>query len=77
MAKSSNPQMCITSWLLIYLTAVHPLHPAIAAGIQAADRQTKVTLHGEIPVVNIATPNAAGVSHNRYRDFNISPKGRY
>ncbi|MBX9475614.1 DUF637 domain-containing protein [Yersinia enterocolitica] len=75
MAKSSNPQMCITSWLLIYLTAVHPLHPAIAAGIQAADRQTTVTLHGEIPVVNIATPNAAGVSHNRYRDFNISPKG--
>ncbi len=57
------------------MTAVHPLHPAIAAGIQAADRQTTVKLYGEIPVVNIATPNTAGVSHNRYRDFNISPKG--
>ncbi|WP_155407217.1 two-partner secretion domain-containing protein, partial [Yersinia thracica] len=75
MAGFAYQRVRILSWILIYLTAVHPLHPAIAAGIQAADRRTTVTLHDEIPVVNIATPNAAGVSHNRYRDFNISPKG--
>ncbi|CNH20707.1 filamentous hemagglutinin outer membrane protein [Yersinia kristensenii] len=75
MAGFAYQRVRILSWILIYLTAVHPLHPAIAAGIQAADRRTTVKLYGETPVVNIAIPNAAGVSHNRYRDFNVSPKG--
>lgn len=65
----------IVSWLLIYLTSVQPLHPAIAAGIQPDNAQTQVRVHGQIPVVNIARPNAAGVSHNRYHDFNVSPIG--
>ncbi|CRY39072.1 Uncharacterised protein [Yersinia enterocolitica] len=29
MAEFSNTRMRIASWLLIYLTAVQPLHPAI------------------------------------------------
>ncbi|MBW5811315.1 DUF637 domain-containing protein, partial [Yersinia kristensenii] len=75
MAGFAYRRVRILSWILIYLTAVYPLHPAMAAGIQAVDRQTTVKLYGETPVVNIATPNAAGVSHNRYRDFNVPPKG--
>ncbi|AJJ10555.1 hypothetical protein CH64_3323 [Yersinia rohdei] len=65
----------IVSWLLVYFTAVQPLHPAIAAGIQPDNPQTQVQIHNEILVVNIATPNTAGVSHNRYRDFNVPPAG--
>ncbi|HHL2558375.1 TPA: ribonuclease toxin immunity protein CdiI [Yersinia enterocolitica] len=34
MAEFSNTRTRIASWLLIYLIAVQPLHPAIAAGIQ-------------------------------------------
>ncbi|WP_145530993.1 DUF637 domain-containing protein [Yersinia kristensenii] len=75
MAGFAYLRVRILSWILIYLTAVYPLHPAMAAGIQAADRQTTVKLYGGTPVVNIATPNAAGVSHNRYRDFNVPPTG--
>lgn len=75
MAGFAYQRVRILSWILIYLTAVHPLHPAIAAGIQAADRRTTVKLYGETPVVNIATPNAAGVSHNRYHDFNVPRAG--
>ena len=56
------------SWLLIYLTAVQPMHPAIAAGITAANGNTNVTMKpGNVAVVNIATPNKAGVSHNTYK----------
>ncbi|EQB2066768.1 filamentous hemagglutinin N-terminal domain-containing protein, partial [Yersinia enterocolitica] len=75
MAEFSNTRTRIASWLLIYLTAVQPLHPAIAAGIQADNRQTKVHIRGQIPVVDIVAPNAAGISHNRYRDFNVATAG--
>ncbi len=75
MAEFSNTRTRIASWLLIYLTAVQPLHPAIAAGIQADNRQTKVHTRGQIPVVDIVAPNAAGISHNRYRDFNVATAG--
>ena len=75
MAEFSNTRMRIASWLLIYLTAIQPLHPAIAAGIQADNRQTKVYTRGQIPVVDIVAPNAVGISHNRYRDFNVATAG--
>ncbi|RMH12340.1 MAG: filamentous hemagglutinin N-terminal domain-containing protein, partial [Gammaproteobacteria bacterium] len=28
-----------------------------------------------VPIINIARPGASGLSHNRYRDFNIDPQG--
>ncbi|WP_145932024.1 DUF637 domain-containing protein [Yersinia bercovieri] len=54
----------IASWLLIYLTALEPLHPAIAA------QQQEIP-----PVVNIHAPNANGISHNLYDDFSINASG--
>lgn len=76
MDKLAHPLARGASWLLIYLTAVQPLHPAIAAGIVAANGNTQVVMKpGNVPVVNIATPNDAGISHNTYQDFNIGPPG--
>ena len=72
MDKLAHPLARGASWLLIYLTAVQPLHPAIAAGIVAANGNTQVVIKpGNVPVVNIATPNGAGISHNTYQDFNV------
>lgn len=76
MDKLAHPLARRASWLLIYLTAVQPLHPAIAAGITAANGNTQVAMKpGNVPVVNIATPNAAGISHNTYQDFNVGMPG--
>jgi filamentous hemagglutinin len=43
MDKLAHPLARVASWLLIYLTAVQPLHPAIAAGIVAANGNTQVS----------------------------------
>ncbi|KMW72073.1 hemagglutinin [Photorhabdus luminescens subsp. luminescens] len=62
-------------YLLIYLTAVYPLHPAIAAGITPDNNRTQVQNQGNVPIVNIATPNGAGISHNTYKEFNVATQG--
>ncbi|WP_350305032.1 two-partner secretion domain-containing protein [Photorhabdus viridis] len=75
MDQRSTPVVRATSYLLIYLTAVYPLHPAIAAGITPDNHQTQVQHQGNVPVVNIATPNNAGISHNTYQEFNVATQG--
>lgn len=76
MDKLNHPLARGASYLLIYLTAFQPLHPAFAAGITAANGNTQVVIKpGDVPVVNIATPNGAGISHNTYKDFNVGPQG--
>ncbi|HFD2071498.1 DUF637 domain-containing protein [Serratia marcescens] len=76
MDKLNHPLARGASYLLIYLTAFQPLHPAFAAGITAANGNTQVVIKpGNVPVVNIATPNGAGISHNSYKDFNVAAPG--
>ncbi|RLM26744.1 hypothetical protein BIY29_05255 [Brenneria alni] len=62
------------SYLLIYLTAIQPLHPAFGALTPDSPR-TQVNHTGDVPVVNIATPNRAGISHNTYKDFSVDTPG--
>ncbi|MCT8343782.1 DUF637 domain-containing protein [Photorhabdus kleinii] len=75
MSKRNNSVARGTSYLLIYLTAIQPLHPAIAAGITPDNNHTQVQNQGNVPVVNIATPNNAGISHNTYKEFNVATQG--
>ncbi|KFB87175.1 filamentous hemagglutinin [Serratia grimesii] len=76
MDKYNHPLARCASYLLIYLTALQPLHPAFAAGINAANGNSQVIIKpGNVPVVNVATPNGAGISHNTYKDFNVGTPG--
>ncbi|NLU18549.1 MAG: filamentous hemagglutinin N-terminal domain-containing protein [Serratia liquefaciens] len=76
MDKPLHPLARAVSYLLIYTTALTPLHPAFAAGINAVNGNTQVHMKpGNVPVVNIATPNGAGISHNVYKDFNVGTPG--
>ncbi|WP_240000700.1 MULTISPECIES: two-partner secretion domain-containing protein [unclassified Photorhabdus] len=75
MDKRYNSMAKVTSYLLIYLTAIQPLHPAMAVGITPDNNRTQVQNQGNVPVVNIATPNDAGVSHNTYQEFNVATQG--
>ncbi|WP_210456394.1 hemagglutinin repeat-containing protein [Pantoea ananatis] len=67
------------SYLICYLVAVQPMLPVMAAEITPVTPVTPGTrmdaAGNGVPVVNIATPNQAGVSHNQYDQYNVGQQG--
>ncbi|MEY0433765.1 DUF637 domain-containing protein [Providencia huaxiensis] len=65
----------ILSYTIIFLTVVYPLHPAWGAAMTAADKNTQISQQNNVPIINIATPNGAGISHNKFQQFNVDKQG--
>ena len=65
----------LLSYTIIFLTAVYPLHPAWGAAMTAADKNTQISQQNNVPIINIATPNGAGISHNKFQQFNVDKQG--
>ncbi|MEQ5177737.1 DUF637 domain-containing protein [Proteus genomosp. 6] len=73
--KDISQKQCLISYSIIYLTAIYPLHPAWSSIITPSDKIIKISQQNTVPIINIATPNDIGVSHNQFHSFNVGKQG--
>lgn len=76
--KSSRGQTTSRAWLavLVFPLAISPLAAFSQTTVQVAGGTTSayVAPNG-VPVVNIANPNSAGLSHNQYHRYDVEARG--
>ena len=71
---------CALAWFMAWLIAFQPTLALTAeivadAGAAAANRPGVDTAGNGVPLVDIVTPNGAGLSHNKYSRFEVDTRG--
>ena len=62
-------------WLVYVICLSINVQPALAEVIVSSSNTQVSNAANGVEVVNIATPNSAGLSHNRYEKFNVDASG--
>ncbi|WP_431606058.1 hemagglutinin repeat-containing protein [Enterobacter dykesii] len=65
----------LISWIVCGLMVWQPVAPAVAAALTPTGQTTVDRAGNGVPVVNIATPNGAGISHNQFGEYNVGNEG--
>ncbi len=75
MLKSLATQ--ILSIILSTIIVIQPVMAQVSVDQQAAanNQASLGSAPNGVPIVNIANPNGAGISHNKFKDFNVGSEG--
>ncbi|EMN1411989.1 hemagglutinin repeat-containing protein [Enterobacter cloacae] len=65
----------LISWIVCGLMIWQPMAPAVAAALTPTGQTTVDRAGNGVPVINIAMPNGAGISHNQFQDYNVGKEG--
>ena len=67
----------ITSLLIVTVSALFSAHAQIIPNRAAPVSQQPLVINAAngVPIVNIQTPGARGLPHNRYSQFDVNPQG--
>nr|WP_276854951.1 hemagglutinin repeat-containing protein [Enterobacter oligotrophicus] len=65
----------LISWVVCVLMIWQPMVPAMAAALTPTGQTTVDQAGNGVPVINIATPNGAGISHNQFGEYNVGKEG--
>lgn len=74
--QTHNLKLSSSGKLLVSLSLAYMgVSGAMAANIEAANGNTAVSQQNGVDIVNIAKPNAQGLSHNEFNKFNVGKAG--